>query len=383
MQGHIYRRRKNDGTWSNWYAVVDLPRMADGKRRQRTTTHRTRREAQAWIAQQDRGREPGHEDLTVGEYLEGWLEGKNALRASTRLSYRGHLHIHLIPQLGYLPLARLRHEDVQRVYAMLTHPSGGGGLAPATLHRVHATLMSALNAAVRRGLLARNPAATVELPQVPRRTVQRWTAHEAGRFLESIRSDRWRVLYLLMLATGLRRGEAIALRWGDVDLEEGLVAITRQLVLVGPQVVEGPPKSQAGGRTVVLDDATLNELRLHALATGGKLDPEGHVFTRAGEPLPPAFVSRHFDRLVAAAGVPRIRLHDLRHTSASLGLAAGETLVEVSRRLGHSSIGVTADVYTHVDIELARESAERRSDLIQAREVRATQEVTAPLGRTS
>ncbi|MFK5645113.1 tyrosine-type recombinase/integrase [Ornithinimicrobium sp. LYQ121] len=368
MQGSIYRRRRADGTWSSWYAVIDQPRGTDGGRRQSTTSHRTRGEAQAWLAQTaGRSTRPtGGADLTVGEYLESWLEGKNGLRPSTRLSYRGHLHGYLIPRLGEVRLVDLRAQDVERAYAVLSHPSGQGPVSAATLHRVHATLMSALNTAVRRGLLERNPAATVELPRVRRTSLTTWTSSEASRFVEVSRSDRWGLLYRVMLVTGMRRGEAVALRWSDVDLEEGLLRISRQLVAVGPDLVEGPPKSESGRRTLVLDDRTLTELRLHALTVGAgsALGPEDHVFVRDGQALPPGFVSRHFDRLVASAGLPRIRLHDLRHTSASLGLAAGESLVEVSRRLGHSTIGITADVYTHVDPEVARESSERRADLI-------------------
>lgn len=374
MQGHIYRRRRVDGSWSSWYAVIDQPRDSDGRRRQRTTSHRTRREAQAWLASTASARADGQGSaLTVGEYLESWLAGKNGLRASTRLSYRGHLHTYLIPQLGQHRLAALRVEDVQRAYARLSHPSGQGAVSTATLHRVHATLMSALNTAVRRGLLERNPAATVELPPVPRATVRTWTAAEAARFVEASRTDRWGLLYRFMLVTGMRRGEAVALRWADLDMEEGLVQVHRQLVAVGPDVLEGPPKSEAGRRTLVLDDRTLTELKLHALTDPATTSagPEDHVFARDGQALSPGFVSRHFDRLIASAGLPRIRLHDLRHTSASLGLAAGESLVEVSRRLGHSSIGVTADVYTHVDPDVARESAERRADLITGTPARA------------
>lgn len=117
--------------------------------------------------------DPDRTPLSVGEYLPAWLEGKHSLRASTRLSYRGHLHTYLIPRLGEHQLVDLRAEDIERPYAILSHPSGDGAISPATLHGVHATLMSALNSAVRRGLLERNPAATVELPPVPSPTPAR------------------------------------------------------------------------------------------------------------------------------------------------------------------------------------------------------------------
>lgn len=121
-----------------------------------------------------------------------------------------------------------------------------------------------------------------------------------------------------MLVTGLRRGEAIGLRWADLDLEEGTLRVHRQLTAVGPDLVEGPPKSDAGRRTLILDERTVADLQLHAMAVSSRtpLAPQDPVFSRDGKPLPPAFVSRHFDRLVTTCDLPRIRLHDLRHSSA-------------------------------------------------------------------
>ena len=179
-------------------------------------------------------------------------------------------------------------------------------------------------------------------------------------------------LYLLLGLRGLRRGEAVGLRWSDVDLDAGQLRVEQQVVKVGSQLVIGPPKSHAGNRTVALDRTTAELLRWHRRRQ--RLDrwkaetlwvDTGLVFTREdGTGLDPAFVSRHFDRLVARHGLPRIRLHDLRHTSASVGLASGETLLEVSRRLGHSSIAITADVYSHISPQTAAESAERLAQLV-------------------
>ena len=241
-----------------------------------------------------------------------------------------------------------------------------------TLRRIHGTLMSALNLAVRRGLIERNPAATVELPRAPSRTTATWSAEELSRFRDAVREDRLHLLFLLLGLVGMRRGEALALRWADVDLNAGLLRIEQPLVRVGDHTVMGSPKSASGTRVVAIDDETARRLhwhqcrqRLDVLRLSGVPQHPDLVFTTShGQALDPAFVSRYFDRLVARHGLRRIRLHDLRHTSASLGLASGESLVEVSRRLGHSSITITADVYSHVSPQVAKESAERRAKAV-------------------
>ena len=232
-----------------------------------------------------------------------------------------------------------------------------------------------MNTAVRRGLLDRNPAATVELPRVVKPRLRAWTESELGEFLHSCRTDRLHMMFVLLGLVGLRRGEAVGLRWEDVDLNRGTMRIEQSAVRIGKQTVVGPPKSASGARTVAIDEETARRLHWHQcrqrmdlLRTTGRRSTPDYVFTTpSGEPLDPAFVSRRFDQLVKASGLPRIRLHDLRHTSASIGLASGESLLEVSRRLGHSSITVTADIYSHISPAVAKESAERLASSVYRR----------------
>lgn len=306
--------------------------------------------------------------ITVGDYLQQWLGGKQSLRPSTLASYATHIRCYLRPSLGSIELRALRPAHIEQMHrGLLTANESGRQLSVASVHRVHATLRSALNTAVRRGLIPRNPADTVELPRTPKARVEIWSAAELRRFLDLIRDDRLHLLYLLLGLSGMRRGEALALRWTDVDLDAGLLRIERSLVPVDGELVVGPPKSSSGRRVVALDEEIVRRLhwhrcrqRLEVLRATGDVRVSELVFTTAsGEPLSPTYVSRHFDRLVAKHALPRIRLHDLRHTSASIGLASGESLVEVSRRLGHSTITVTADTYSHVSPVVAKESAER------------------------
>jgi integrase len=192
-----------------------------------------------------------------------------------------------------------------------------------------------------------------------------WTAEEASVLLSGVRGDALEGLWRLALIAGLRRGELLGLRWADLDLRAGTLTVDTTRVRLGGDIVEDGPKSAASRRTVHLDPGTVEVLRRsRAAGTGGGR----HVFTDTdGRPLDPAAVSRRFHEVREGLGLPRIRLHDLRHTSATFGLAAGESLKEVSARLGHAALSVTADLYTEVTPGLARASAQRLAAWIDSR----------------
>jgi integrase len=322
-----------------------------------------------------RFRRPGQQSVkalsgpTVGEYLDSWLSARRTLRPSTRLAYEIHLRKHLGPHLGDLPLATLALEDIEAMYIALAEAPDRQGrpLTPATVRRIHATLMSALTSAVRRGILERNPAEHVELARATAPRMQVWTADQLSTFLTLASDDSSHPLFLLLALTGLRRGEAIGLRWVDLDLDQKLLHVEQQIVAVAGNRHTGPPKSANGRRTLALPDRLVIALEHHRVAQEQQRSAAGDSWTHtalvfatvSGAALEPVQVSRRFTKLAAASGLPVVRLHDLRHTSASLGLASGESLVEVSRRLGHSSITITADVYSHISPATARTSAER------------------------
>jgi len=373
--------RTGHGTWC--YRVDIGPGMdEDGVRRQRRQRSRggfaTKRDATAALtALAGRVGNGSHVDvarLTVGTYLGDWLVGKGALRPSTARSYQAHLDRYLLPYLGHLRLADLRTVDIERMYAAIAKGNAGRErpVGPATMRRIHATLQSALNTAVKRRVLAFNPAAHVELAAAPRPRVTVWSPEQVGAFLDHTEGDRLSAMYHVIATMGLRRGEAVGVRWQDVDLARGTLHVEQQVVQLGYATAVGLPKTKSGVRVVSLDEQTVEALRTHRaeqsaerLAWGSAWVDTGLVFTREdGAQLHPEYVSRHFGRLTAAAGLPPIRLHDLRHTSASLGLAAGESLVEVQRRLGHSSITITADTYTHVLPAIAQGSSAKRAAII-------------------
>jgi integrase len=212
LSGHVYCRDLRGSNQQRWYAVIDVA-PPGAPRKQLTRAFPTRREARAWAAQIAAHRHTRTNGPLVGEYLQSWLAGRAAIRASTATSYRAHIEKHLMPLLGDELLAALRPGHIQRAHHQLL----ADGMTPATLTRVHATLSAALNTASRQGLLTGNPLAGVELPRVDRMEPTIWTLEEARTFLKAIRGDEFEALWRLALVTGIRRGELLGLAWDDVD----------------------------------------------------------------------------------------------------------------------------------------------------------------------
>lgn len=253
------------------------------------------------------------------------------------------------------------------MYAAITTGKSGRPLSPSTMRRIHGVLRSALNTAVKRRLIPYNPANHIELaPENPKRP-KPWTATECRRFLAGMADDRLIDLYHLMIVTGMRRGEAVGLRWEDVDLDGEYLQVVQQITDVNGRSVLGKPKTRKGDRLVQLDRDTVAVLRRHRdrqkaerAAWGPAWQDSGYVFTREdGTALRPEYVTRHFNDLRRQVGLPPIRLHDLRHTNASLALDGGADLKVVSERLGHSQLAITADLYTHVNRRLGKAVAEQ------------------------
>lgn len=365
MRGTV---EKYGNTWRIRYEAGLKP---DGKRDQRSKAgFKTRREAELALAEmQEQIRQGIVQDvrkLTVGAYLDSWLLGKRKLRPSTARSYESHVRVYLKPLIGQVRLSALRADHLDAMYDAIRAGNVGRKPSASTVRRIHATLHSALHAAYKRRLITFNPAGQVELETVERKPRAIWTPRELAAFLAHATSDRLGPAYHLVAFTGLRRGELCGLRWQDVDLDGGTLAVTQQHVEVGRQIVVGAPKTKAGVRVVALDAASVDVLRKHKasqnaerLSWGSGYQDHGLVFAREdGSPLRPEHVTRHFIELSQAAGVPRIVLHGLRHTHATHALAAGVDMLVVSRRLGHSSLSLTADTYTRVLPEVQRQAAE-------------------------
>jgi integrase len=361
-----------------WYYSIDLPHGDGSRRRLKRGGFPTQRSAQEAlqrvssrlaVGQQSNDRE------TTGEYLRTWIAQQRQLRATTRRSYESHLRLYLVPQLGDIPLERLRPADIAAMYHSIeaANATKGRPTGPATIRRVHATLRSALNDAVKQQRLAYNPALHVKLPDATPPKVDPWQPAELGAFLDAAMGDRLGALYELMAMTGLRRGEACGLRWRDVDLRLGVITVVQQVIEYGQRLEIGPPKTRGGEhRKVDIDGRTIASLESHRASQtverhewGDAWIDTGLVFTREdGTPLRPEYVTRNMQRIAERAGLSRKRLHDLRHGAASLQLAAGVPLAIISKRLGHSSINITADTYSHLLEGAGREAAERTAALV-------------------
>jgi integrase len=372
VKGHTRRHGKG------WAYVVDVgPDPATGKRRRKWKggfpRERDAREAlNVVLTQLAEGRYTAPSGTTVASFLiDEWLPSReHRVRPSTLLSYRQALDGRVVPRIGALELRELRPKHVAELYSALLESGGrdarrGPGLSARTVRYTGMLFTRALDDAVRLGYLSTNPAKLVERPRPREREMATWTAPEARRFLEHVREDRLYALWALYLTTGLRRGEALGLRWGDVELDAGRLAVRRTLIAVDGKPAWSEPKTERSRRVVALDVETVAVLRVHRtrqleerLALGTGYRDNGLVYaTVAGHELHPDNVTNAFDRHVKAAGLPRIRLHDLRHSAATLLLEEGVPLKVVSERLGHSSIAITGDLYQHVTEHMQAEAA--------------------------
>jgi len=372
MPGSIVKRGKN-----SWSVIVDLGRdPVTGKRRRAWQSVKgSKREAERLLTQLLHQRDQGIDvlpgKLTLGEYLERWLRdyAEPNTAAKTYRNYQDVVRRHLIPALGSLPLTKLRPQHIQAHYSQALQGgrlNGKGGLSGRSVLRHHQVLHTALRHAVRWQLIASNPADAVEAPRGERHEIHTVGPEEVRALLAAADKTPLGTLIELAVMTGLRQGEMLGLRWEDVDLDAGTLHV-RQVCqwLPGQGFAFKAPKTAGSRRAVALAPETVRRLRQHRarqaeekLALGAAYADHGLVFaTPLGTPLDPANLRRAWTRIVRDADVGHLRFHDLRHSHASLLLQNGVHPKIVSERLGHSGVGITLDIYSHVLPNLQAEAA--------------------------
>lgn len=363
MRGHVKQRAK--GSWTIW---LELPRdPVTGKRRQKTLTVKgSKREAEKKLVelehQIDTGGFVNPAKATVAEFLRQWLRDyvSTNVRAATSEGYRIMIGCHLVPNLGAIPLSQLQPSHIQEYYAKalkMGRRDGRGGLSARTVLHHHRVLSEALSHAVKWGLVVRNVAQAVDPPRPVNHEMQSLDNDGVQRLLAAARVTMYFPLIHLAIYTGLRRSELLGLRWKDVDLDMATLSVVQVMhCLPGARIVFQEPKTAKGRRMVALSPSAVLALRAYSETVeadlsllGIPLVGERLVFSNLnGSPLLPNSVTHAFAKIVRRAGLNGIRLHDLRHTHASLMLRQGVHPKIVSERLGHSSISITLDTYSHV-----------------------------------
>jgi len=310
------------------------------------------------LSARDAGAHPAPAKETVSTFLDSWLEGtQSSLRPRTFVSYSQIVRDHLKPTLGRIPLARLQPQQVQLLYAQLLADH-----APKTVRNVHVTLHRALAQAQRWRLVPTNVADLVDPPRLSRPEMKALSPEQARQVLDTARGDDLEALWTVALTTGLRQGELLALRWPDVDLDRGSLRVVASLIrIVGQEPQLAEPKSRRSRRRVELSAAAVDALRRHRASAPSI----GYVFARPdGRPLSVTTTWKRWRALLERAHVPAMPFHSARHSAATLLLSRGVHPKIVSEMLGHSTVAITLDVYSHVTPAMHREAARIMDELL-------------------
>ncbi len=331
----------------------------------------TKREAQAWlnarVAEIEQGVAVPRTKQTVGDLLTYWLEHYVAanVTAVTRENYGWTLR-HLVESpLAAVPAQDLKPEQVQRWYTQKRKD----GCGTRTLQQCHMRLSQAFKFGVKQGLVGRNPLDAVTAPRSERKAMTTWTADQVRRFLQVSSGSGYGPVYATLLYTGMRRGEALGLRWCDVDLDTATITVTQTLGLVdGKRVINPTAKTKAGNRAITLNTGLVALLREHK---GNRpvpmLDGSDYVFcTQVGTAIYPGNLMRDFEHWVTLSGLPRLTLHGLRHTSATTLVNMGVPLTVVAERLGHAKTSTTMDLYAHTHKGQHADAADRLGAAFEA-----------------
>lgn len=390
MRGYIRKRNYTDSKTgkvkktSTYVVAYNVPREPGERRKQAFKSgFRTRKDAQTWLTKKAeelrQGIAPPDERMTVEQYLRGWLESiSDSISASALHAYSNHVEKHIIPALGKIRLTELRVQHIERAKVqwkssdLKRRKERVGKLSARTTRHIFCTLRAALNRAKRQRMIATNPCDLLDPPKVERKEMKHLSAGGSAALLKALEDSDIGAAITVSLGAGLRRGELLALKWGNINLDAGVLTVQNALERDGDVTRLKPPKTESSRRTIILPKFVVDRLRRHRMEQPQPFPanvailqtPETLIFERDGEPWVPNTFTTAFMRALSNAGIKHVRLHDLRHTFASLMLESGVDLKTVSTALGHSSVATTGNIYAHVTHSLKRDAADRLDDAI-------------------
>ena len=367
-------RKRKDGRWEGRYTAGRDPET--GKAIYKNVLGKTQAEAKAKLKQaieEAKGLDAAKVGrYTVGQWMDVWFENyaRVKVRPSSHQTYRGYIDNHIKTNIGQIPLEKLTSLELQKLYKKLLEKGRvdrlesrhqAKGLSPKTVRNIHQIISSAMKLAQEQKLIVGNPAEGCALPRLEHREMQTLPVEQLQSFLGEAKDSGVFELYYLELATGLRRGELLGLKWEDIDLERGDLRVKRQIARINGEVVEAPLKTKNAYRTLPLAEDTVSVL----LEQKKKVGDSPWVFpSPAGGPLSPDSVLHMLHRVLKRAGLPSLRFHDLRHTFATLALQNGVDVKTVSGMLGHFSAGFTLDTYAHVTTASQRQAAKTMGSIL-------------------
>lgn len=349
-EGSIYR----ESATGLWVAEISLP---DGKRKRKRS--KTQKFVKEWLLTQREALRRGllvNDDITFTEFLDRFMKDvvTRTLKPKTIDSYKYIIDSHIKPELGNLKLSSLRPDHLQYLYSKKLD----AGLSKRTVQYIHAVIRRSLNQAVKWGIIYRNPTDAVSAPRPQRKAADTLTEAQVSEFLKVVEQHRWYPIYVLAIATGMRQGEILGLRWDDIDFANGTISVRNTVYSIRGKIYLGEPKSEKSRRTISVPEFALNILK--------PLKKDGLVFTTSsGKPISPRNLSRHFHQSLEKAGFQHMRFHDLRHTCATLLLKMNIHPKVVQEMLGHSSITLTLDTYSHIIPSLQEEAAGKMNKIFK------------------
>ena len=370
-EGNI--RKRKDGRWEGRFTAGHDP--ATGKQIIKSVLGKTQAEVKEKLkkAMEDSTKVDFTKNgkYTVGTWLDEWFENvaKIKVRASSHQTYKGYIENHIKPNIGNIPIEKLTTMDLQKFYRKLLtkgrverieSKDQPKGLSAKTVRNINQVISSAMELAVAQKIIPANPTNACALPKIEHQEMQTIPVEQLQAFLQEAKATGVYEMYYIKLATGLRRGELLGLKWQDIDWKNGVIKVHRQVARVDGQIKESPLKTKSSYRTV-----TISQQAIEVLKEQKKKTNDAYVFPSPnGGPISPDSVNNMLKRVLERAGIPKVRFHDLRHTFATIALQNGVDIKTVSSMLGHFSAGFTLDTYAHVTTSAQKEAAQTMGNIL-------------------